>query len=64
MPREKFRTTVAEAAVLARPEDFDTYHDLVQHYVGIRRWSPAFLGAFEFESVPASASLMRAIEML
>ena len=64
MPWEKFRTTVAEAAVLARPEEFDTYQDLVQHYVGIRRWSPAFLAAFEFESVPASASLMRAIEML
>ena len=31
---------------------------------GIRRWSPAFLAAFEFESVPASASLMRAIEVL
>jgi TnpA family transposase len=64
MPWEKFRTTVAEAEVLARPEEFDTYQDLVQHYVGIRRWSPAFLAAFEFESVPASASLMRAIEML
>ena len=28
MPWEKFRTTVAEAAVLARPEEFDTYQDL------------------------------------
>ena len=28
------------------------------------RWSPAFLEAFEFESVPASASLMRAVEVL
>jgi hypothetical protein len=64
MPWEKFRTTVAEAEALARPEEFDTYQDLVQHYVGIRRWSPAFLAAFEFESVPASASLMRAVEML
>ena len=47
-------------AVLARPEEFDTAEDLVQHYVGIRRWSPAFLAAFEFESVPAAASLIRA----
>ncbi len=52
MPWEKFRTTVAEADVLARPEGFDTYQDLVQHYVGIRRWSPAFLATFKFESVP------------
>jgi TnpA family transposase len=64
MPWEKFRTTVAEAEVLARPEEFGTYQDLVQHYVGIRRWSPAFLATFEFESVPASASLIRAIEVL
>src|SRR5450631_4195911 len=64
MPWEKFRATVAEAEALARPEEFDTYQDLVQHYVGIRRWSPAFLAAFDFESVPASASLMRAIAVL
>ena len=61
---ERFRTTVAEAEALARPEEFDVYQNLLQHYAGIRRWSPAFLTAFEFESVPASASLVRAIEVL
>src|SRR3954462_11569045 len=61
MPWERFRTTVAEAEALARPEDFDAYQSLGEHYADIRRWSPAFLEAFEFESVPASASLMRAI---
>ena len=61
---ERFRTTVAEAEALARPEEFDAYQKLGEHYAGIRRWSPAFLAAFEFESVPASASLMRAIEVL
>jgi TnpA family transposase len=61
---ERFRTTVAEAEALARPEAFDAYQKLGEHYGAIRRWSPAFLDAFTFESVPASASLMRAIEVL
>jgi len=61
---ERLRTTVVEAEALARPEAFDAYQKLGEHYAGIRRWSPAFLEAFEFESVPASASLMRGIEVL
>ena len=61
---ERFRTTVAEAEALVRPETFDAYQKLGEHYAGIRRWSPAFLEAFEFESVPASASLLRAIAVL
>jgi TnpA family transposase len=61
---ERFRATVAEAQALARPETFGAYQKLGEHYAGIRRWSPAFLAAFEFESVPASASLMRAIEVM
>ena len=64
IPWERFRTTVAEAEALARPEEFDAYQSLGEHYAGIRRWSPVFLETFEFESVPASASLMRAIEVL
>ena len=64
MPWEKFCTSVAEANALARPEEFDSYKNLGEHYTGIRRWSPAFLEAFAFESVPASASLMRAIDVL
>jgi hypothetical protein len=61
---ERFCKTVAEAEALARPEEFDAFEKLGEHYSAIRRWSPAFLSAFEFESVPASASLMRAIEVL
>ena len=61
---ERFRATVAEAQALARPDTFDAYQKMGEHYAGIRRWSPAFLAAFEFESVPTSASLMRAIEVL
>jgi hypothetical protein len=52
MPWEKFCTSVAEA--LARPEEFDAYKNLGEHYAGVRRWSPAFLETFVFESVPAS----------
>ena len=64
IPWERFCKTVAEAEALARPEEFDAFQNLGEHYAGIRRWSPAFLAAFAFESVPASASLMRAIEVL
>jgi TnpA family transposase len=64
IPWERFCKTVAEAEALARPEEFDAFQNLGEHYVGIRRWSPAFLSAFAFESVPASASLLRAIEVL
>ena len=64
IPWERFCTTVAEAEALARPEEFDALQNLGEHYAGIRRWSPAFLARSQFESVPASASLMRAIEVL
>jgi TnpA family transposase len=37
---------------------------LSEHYAGIRRWAPAFLDAFVFQSVPAAAPLMRAIDLL
>jgi TnpA family transposase len=64
IPWDRFRTTVAEAEALARSEEFDAYQMLGEHYSGIRRWAPAFLDAFDFQSVPAAASLMRAIGML
>src|SRR5271155_2348499 len=40
------------------------YQMLGENYAGIRRWAPAFLDAFVFQSVPAAAALMRAIDML
>lgn len=64
IPWERFCKTVAEAKALARPEEFDAFEKLGEHYSAIRRWSPGFLSAFAFDSVPASASLMRAIEVL
>ncbi len=64
MSWDKFCASVAEAEALARPEEFDAYSNLGEHYAAIRKWSPAFLKTFTFESVPAAASLMRAIELL
>ena len=64
IPWERFRTTVAEAEALTRPDEFDAYEMLGEHYAGVRRWAPAFLEVFAFQSVPAAAALMRAIELL
>jgi len=61
---DRFRATVAEAEALARSEEFDAYQMLGEHYAGIRRWAPTFLDAFVFQSVPAAAPLMRAIDLL
>ena len=61
---DRFRTTVAEAGVLARSEEFDPYQELGEHHAGIRRWAPAFLEAFAFQAVPTAAPLMRAIDVL
>src|SRR3954454_16540256 len=64
MPWERFRTTVAEAEALGLQGEVDPHQTRGEPYASIRRWSPAFLEVFEFESVPASASLMRAIAVL
>ena len=64
MPWERFCTTVAEAEALARPEEFDPYQKLTEHYAGVRRWAPAFLEAFTFQGVAATTPLMRAIDTL
>ena len=62
IPWERFRASVAEAEALARPEDFDSYERLGEHYAAMRRWAPAFLAAFSFQGVPAAASLLRAVD--
>jgi hypothetical protein len=64
LPWERFLTTVAEADELTRPDEFDAYQMLGEHYAGIRRWAPSFLEVFAFQSVPAAAALLRAIEAL
>lgn len=64
LPWERFCTSVTEAATLARPEEFDAYQLVGEHYAGVRRWAPAFLEAFTFQGGPAAASLLRAIVVL
>jgi TnpA family transposase len=64
IPWERFRASVAEAEALARPEDFDSYERLGEHYAAMRRWAPAFLAAFSFQGGPAAASLLRAVDTL
>jgi hypothetical protein len=64
IPWERFRVSVAEAEALARPEDFDSYERLGEHYSAMRRWAPAFLASFSFQGVPAVASLLRAVDTL
>jgi hypothetical protein len=64
IPWELFRASVAEAAALARPEDFVSYERLSEHYTAMRRWAPAFLAAFSFQGRPATAALLRAVDTL
>ena len=64
IPWERFRATVAEAEELARPEEFDAYQALPEHYAGLRRWAPAFLEAFAFQGIPAASPLLRALDTL
>ncbi len=64
IPWDRFRVTVAEADLLARSEEFDPFQKLGEHHAGIRRWAPAFLGAFAFQAVPAAAPLISALDVL
>jgi TnpA family transposase len=61
---DRFRASIAEAEALARPEDFDSYERLGEHYGTMRRWAPAFLAAFSFQGGTAAASLLRAVGVL
>src|SRR6516164_1275005 len=64
IPWERFRASVVEAEALARPENFDSYEVLGEHYAAVRRWAPTFLATFSFQGVPAAASLLGAVEVL
>lgn len=61
---EQFRQSLAAAEQLLRPADFDAFETLDQQYIGIRRWSPAFLEAFEFLGVAAASPLLKAIDLI
>ena len=61
---EQLTESVSEAEKLARPEDFDYLALLVDNYPQLRRYSPAFLGAFEFKAAPAARNIIEAGEVL
>jgi hypothetical protein len=61
---EQFTQSVQAAEKLARPEDFDYLGLLSNHYSQLRRYTPAFLEAFEFRAAPAARKILDAVEML
>ena len=61
---EQFTQSVQEAEKLARPEDFDYLGLLSNHYSQLRRYTPAFLEAFEFGAAPAARKILDAVEVL
>jgi hypothetical protein len=61
---EQFTQSVQEAEKLARPEDFDYLGLLSNHYSQLRRYTPAFLEAFQFRATPAARKILDAVEVL
>jgi hypothetical protein len=64
MSWEVFKTSVAEAAKLARPEEFDHLALVTESYPQLRRYAPRLLEAFEFRSTSASEELLQAVALL
>ena len=64
MTWEAFKISVAEAAKLARPEEFDHLALVAQSYPQLRRYAPQLLEAFEFRSTSASEELLQAVALL
>jgi hypothetical protein len=64
MPRDSFRTSVAEAQTLARDQNFDHLGLLADHFGQLRRYSPTFLEIFTFRAAPAVQPLLDAVETL
>src|SRR5262249_40377032 len=54
MSWEVFKTSVAEAAKLARTEEFDHLALVTESYAQLRRYAPRLLEAFEFRSIDFS----------
>jgi TnpA family transposase len=64
MPWDAFKSSVDEAARLARPSEFDSLALVSDSYPQLRRYAPEFLEAFEFRSTPATEELVRAVTLL
>jgi TnpA family transposase len=64
MTWEAFKTSVAEASKLARPEEFDHLAFLTQSYPQLRRYAPQLLEAFEFRPTSGNEELLQAVALL
>jgi len=64
MSWEVFKTSVAQAAKLARPEEFDHLALVAESYPQLRRYAPRLLEEFEFRSTSASEELLQAVALL
>src|SRR5450631_610901 len=60
----KFASTVAEAQILAQPEEFDYLGLLNERYGTVRKFAPLLLAHFEFHAAPAAAELLQALNLL
>jgi TnpA family transposase len=61
---ERLKTSVADAALLARPDKTDLAALAARAWPVLHRLGPVFLAAFRLRAVPAAASTLRAVELL
>jgi hypothetical protein len=61
---DAFTVSVTEATDLAQPESFDFLVLIGESYTTLRRYSTAFLDAFDFQAAPAVQAVIDAISVL
>ncbi|MGL6175899.1 MAG: Tn3 family transposase, partial [Vibrionaceae bacterium] len=61
---DAFAQNVAEAKLLAQPEEFDFLPRLGENYTTLRRYAPALLSILKLRAAPAAKEIMAAIEVL
>jgi hypothetical protein len=61
---DDFTESVNEAQQLAQPETFDYLHRIGRSYSQIRRYAPGFLKTLQFGGVPATQSMLDALDIL
>jgi hypothetical protein len=64
MPWEDFSASVAEAQVLAQPEEFDFLHRVGDSYATLRRYAGEFLAVLKLRAAPAAQGVLDAIDVL
>jgi TnpA family transposase len=61
---DDFTESLNEAQKLAQPETFDYLHHIGRSYSQIRRYAPRFLKTLQFGGVPATQSMLDALDIL